>query len=175
MGSSGLTMTDSNPSSSPSRVRIGSSPGPLLPTRMVQGCSNFEEGITDDIFNHRKDQYAGAFPSYSSSPIKLRKKHREEQNRKVDQRRVIHRHNSAVKTRGGHEEMEKFVLDREQERELQILKLQAEENAIPVEEVEELENQQREEIEDEELLDYVTKKEWCEKELDQMLADLLIA
>lgn len=71
--------------------------------------------------------------------------------------------------------MEKFVLDREQERELQILKLQAEENAIPVEEVEELENQQREEIEDEELLDYVTKKEWCEKELDQMLADLLIA
>lgn len=71
--------------------------------------------------------------------------------------------------------MEKFVLDRERERELQSLKLQAEENAIPVEEVEELEKQQREDIEDEELLDYVAKKEWCEKELDQMLADLLIA
>ncbi|GAV52154.1 hypothetical protein ZYGR_0AG01450 [Zygosaccharomyces rouxii] len=167
-------MFDSGPSSSPPRFRIGSSPGPLPPTRAAQRWSNSDEGVADDIFSYRKDHYADSFPSYSSSPIRLRRKHREEQNRKIDQRRIVHRDNSAVRTRGGNEQMEKFVMTSERERELQRLKLQAEQHAIPMDEVEKLENEQREEMEDEELLDYVAKREQCEKELDQMLADLLI-
>ncbi|CAR26175.1 hypothetical protein ZYGR_0E01580 [Zygosaccharomyces rouxii] len=167
-------MVDPNPNSSPPRFSIGSSPGPLPPTRAVQRWSDSEEGIADDIFSYRKGQYADAFPSYSSSPIRSRRKHNEVQNRKVAQRRVAHRDNSTVKVRGGNEEMEKFVMTSERERELRRLKLQAEEHAIRMDEVEKFEKEQREEIEDEELLDYVEKREQCEKELEQMLADLLI-
>lgn len=168
-------MTDSNLNSSPPTVRISpSSPGPLSPTPTRQRRSTFDQGIVEDIFDYRKDQYAISFPSYSSSPIKLQRRYREEQNRKVDQRRTAHRDNNAKKRRGGNEEMERFVMNSEREKELQSLKLQAEEHAIPMDEVERLEKEEQEEKDDDELLDYVAEREHIGKELDQMLADLLI-
>lgn len=53
--------------------------------------------------------------------------------------------------------------------EMQQLRLQADEHAIPAEEVEELESEHQEIIDDEALIEYITQREKLEEELDQLL------
>lgn len=166
-------MVGPNLGSNPPRNFMSSSPE-STPALTPQRCLTSDEGVTEDILSHRKEQYADTFPSYSSSPIRFQKDRREIRNGKANRRRTAHRDDSAMKIRGGDEEMEKFIMQNERKRELHNLKLQAEEHAIPMDEVEKFESEYREEAEDKELLDYVAKREQCEKELDQMLADLLI-
>lgn len=65
--------------------------------------------------------------------------------------------------------MEKFIMESLRMQEMQQLRLQADEHAIPAEEVEELESEHQEIIDDEALIEYITQREKLEEELDQLL------
>lgn len=137
-------------------------------------CDYSSESLADGIFSSRKTQFRENFPAYSSSPTRSHKKLHEEQKQHVEHIRSTKRDDRVMDRRGGLDRMEKFVMKGEHLQEVNQLALQAQQHVIPPELVETMEKEQQEDLEDDELIEFIDRKEKWDKELEQVLSELSI-
>lgn len=137
-------------------------------------CDYSSESLTDGIFSSRRAQYRENFPAYSSSPTRSHKKQQEERKQHIENIRSIKLDDRVMDRRGGLDNMEKFVMIGEHLQEVNQLKLQAQQHVIPPELAETLEKEQQEDLEDDELMEFIDRKEKWDKELEQVLSELSI-
>lgn len=149
----------------------------LRPETPKKDQSNYDDSIdsvADDVLSSRKSYYKDLFPSYSSSPTRSHRKNHEEQAQKLRRTRASRKDENVLKRRGGLECMENFVMRGEHQEETQRLQAQALEHAIPDDLLETLEWEQQEDLQDDELIELIDQREQWEKELDQVLSELII-
>lgn len=148
--------------------------GMETPTKDDSSDRREDESVSGEIISHRKGYYRDMFPSYSSSPTHSNRRMQNEKDKKLGQAKASKRDKNALKIRGGLENMENFVMKSELLEVQRIQQLQALEHEIPDELIEKLEQERNEDLEDDELIELINRRDCWEKELNQILSELII-
>lgn len=125
--------------------------------------------VVSDVISNRRDRSQDFFGPHSSSPIAPSERQRADQRSRLESMRSTKRQNKMTKIRGGLEKMEEMIMQGEYLREMRRLKQEAQKNAVPSDMAEYMEWQNNEDLEDDELLDFVEKQETYKQELEQLL------
>ncbi|QHS72894.1 Rtt105p [Saccharomyces paradoxus] len=125
--------------------------------------------VVSDVISNRRDRSQDFFGPHSSSPIAPSERQRADQRSRLESMRSTKRRDKMTKIRGGLEKMEEMIMQGEHLREMRRLRHEAQKNTVPSDMAEYMEWQNNEDLEDDELLDFVEKQETYKKELEQLL------
>lgn len=125
--------------------------------------------ITDSILAKRKQTCQENHPAHSPTTSKSRI------DRLAQRQRTDKRQRRATQARGGLEKMEQFVMAGEHLEELQRLSLQAQENTLTPDLAQIFEQEAWEDLEDDDLIEYVEQQEQLDQELHRIMSELSIS
>lgn len=167
------TAMDSNPPSSP----IFRTPSKKnRPSNKESPSERRNQSVVDNVVSDRKDRSmnAGKYTTLSSPLANLH--HKESQTRKMLDIRSSKAEEKAMRRRGGLEQMENLVMNSEKATESANMRRDADENTIPAELAENLEKEQQEEMElyDEDLIQFIERRDVWERELEEMMAEFSV-
>lgn len=121
------------------------------------------ESIVNDIISRRRNASSGPANNLSQSA------RRDTENKKLKELRRLKRLQKTIKNRGGLDNMRDFVLNSEIDAEYARLAKEAEQFALPIDELERIEKQKEEDLDDDEILEFIEQRDKYQYELDQIL------
>ena len=135
-----------------------------------------DRSVVDSVVSDRRERSmnAGRYNKLSSPLANLH--HKEAQTRKLNDARSSRAQQKAMERRGGLEKMESLVMNSEKADEAEAMRRDAAENAIPAELASDLEREQQDEMElhDEDLMNFIERRDEWERELEEMMADFSV-
>lgn len=132
------------------------------------------KSIVNDILTSRSNKSYDMMNPLSSSPIRAHENTRREQQNKLKAERNSKRSEKIVKSRGGLDAMEQFIMENERSRKMKRLEMEANQYVIPSEYADNLEQEQEESLEDEDLMKFIESKEIYELELERLLSEFSV-